>query len=128
MSAVPAALLASFRLTCYVAAAFSGLNACLVLASLWLADRAPVSEQAVIVSVIVAIAFFSAGWLVLRISSQFANLCLRVPPEFPRSDLEAPLRGLLISLLTAGLVFAAITGLMTVAIVSRIGEGFAVFG
>lgn len=128
MSAVPGALLTSFRVTCFVAAAFSGLNACLVLASLGLADRAPVSEQAVIVSIIVAIAFFSAGWLVLRISSQVSNLCLQVPPEFSRSVLATHLRGLLISLLTAVLVFAVITGLMTVGIVSRIGEGFAVFG
>ena len=117
-----------FRFTYRAVAVLCFLDASLVMASLPLAHRARISEQAVIVSAIVAIAFVLVGLLVFRIAGQVSTLCLLRPPETGLPTLAAQLRGLLTSLVWAGLMFGAILGLVTLGLLSRIGEGFAVFG
>lgn len=128
LSASGGARLACFRATCFVGAALCLLDAGLIVASLILADHVRISRQAVIVSLIVASAFLLAGLLVLRIAGQVSKICILQPPEGTVPALTDVLRGLLVSLITAGLWFAAIMGLVAVGFLSRIGEGFAIFG
>lgn len=55
-------------------------------------------------------------------------VCRLQPREATVPALVDALRGLLVILITTGLSFAAIMGLVAVAFLRRIGEGFAIFG
>lgn len=119
------------RLFCFawrVAGGLCFVNAGLVLASMPLATIERVSQQTVTVSVIVAIVLVAAGFLVLRIASQVLAVHRSQLRESMASTIADPLQGLLASLILAGVALDAILGLVVVALLGRIGEGFAIFG
>lgn len=114
-----------FRLAWWFGGALWLANAVLVLASMPLARHA-ISEQTTMISTLVAIAFSAAGFLVLRIAGQVSDICRVQVAEAP--PLAHRLRGLLTSLIVAGFAWDAILLLVGAAFLSRIGEGFAIFG
>ena len=117
-----------FRLAWGMAGALCLLNAGLVLASMPLARRVSIAVQTGIVSTVVALAFVSAGILVLRIASQVSAVGRLQPPETTAPTLAHSMRGLLTSLIIAGTVLDAILGLVAVGLLARIGAGFSIFG
>lgn len=111
-----------------VAGGLCFVNAGLVFASMPLATIARISQQTVTVSAIVGIVLAAAGLLVLRIASQVLAVYRSQPREPMGPTIAGPLRGLLTSLILAGIALDAILGLVAVAFLSRIREGFAIFG
>lgn len=117
-----------FSLAWHAAGALCLANAALVLASMPLAEQARIAEQTVIVSAVVAIAFVLTGLLVLKIAGRMLEIHRLQPPAAAAPALADAMRGLLTSLIVAGIALDAILGLVAVAFLSRIGQGFAIFG
>ena len=104
------------------------VDAGLVLVSMPLASVARISVQTVIVSAAVAVAFVLAGLLMLRIAGKARDVCRLQPLASLEAPLADAMRGLLTGLILAGAALDVILVLVTVGLLGRIGEGFAIFG
>jgi cytochrome b561 len=123
-------MLVALRFLLVILSALAVLSAGLVLASLGMADRAPVSDTARIISFAVAAVFAGVGVIALGVERQIGRLASLDAVGF-RADgarLEHVRDALVRWLLLACLLCVPLMGLVTWAILARIDEGFAVFG
>jgi hypothetical protein len=113
-----------------VIAALCLLDAVLVTGSLLLVDRAPTSARFWMVSLVVSAGFVAIAALSAGLGRQVRRLAEagRTLEGTAAVDFGAALRPLVRVLLAAGIFLVAILLVITAAILSRIGEGFAVFG
>ncbi|MGM0583916.1 MAG: hypothetical protein ACQEUZ_04640 [Pseudomonadota bacterium] len=120
--------LAAFRAVCMAASLLCLLNGALVLASLLLADAAHISRMAVVASAVVAGLFAAAGVLSALVRRRLTDAVDAVARHPAMSEAAAGLRRLLGTMILAGLASDAALLMMTLAIVGRMRQGFAVFG
>ena len=119
-----------FRLL-YIGAAFLSIAAGgLVIASLFIAARAPQSIAFLGISLAVGAAFLSVGALLTGIQRQVAGIATvaRRHDDPTARELAPHLNRLLAYLLAGGAFACAVLGVMAYAILARIEQGFAVFG
>jgi hypothetical protein len=116
--------------TLYVCAALLSFAAgALIIASLFIPDRAPQSAQFLIISLVISAIFLGGGVLLLGIQGQVARIAAiarNLEAETARS-LGRHVKRLLAYLLPGGVFLCAVLGIMTYAILARIDQGFAVF-
>lgn len=126
----PATALTVVRLACFGLALVALLDAALIVASLLIADRAPVSAQAWTVSLIVVALFLLIAALCAGVGRQAGRIGALAPVV--EGAAAARLRGALASLgwllFGAALVGGTILLLAGYVILARIDQGFAVFG
>lgn len=103
------------------------VDAVLIMASLFITDRAPVSRQAFLVSLLVSALFLGLAWLSAGIRNQMTRLGEVSGPSADNA-VRAPFGALVGNLLVAAILFAAVMALLTSAILARINQNFAVFG
>jgi hypothetical protein len=119
-----------FRLAYLGAALLAGAAGALVIASRFVADRAPQGTEFLGIHLAVGAVFLGVGvllWGIQRHAAGIAALARGRDGE-PARELAAHVSRLLAYLLVGGAFLCAVLGLMTYAIVERIGQGFAVFG
>lgn len=119
-----------FRLLYLCAALLSTAAGALVVASLFIQDRAPQSTEMLGVHVAVGFGFLAVGVLFLGIQRHvggIAALASGKDGELAR-ELATHVNRLLVYLLAGGSFLCAVLGLMTYVILARIDQGFAVFG
>jgi hypothetical protein len=119
-----------FRLV-YASAAFLSIAAgTLVIASLFIADRAPQSIRFLVISLIVSAVFLGMGLVLFGIQRHVAAIVVAVRGHDGESTRE-PARHVapLVAYLLAGGAFVwALLAILAYAILARIDHGFAVFG
>ena len=119
-----------FRLVYLCAALLSGAAGVLVIASFFIPDRAPQSTAMLGIHLAVSAIFLGVGVLLLGIQRHVAGiaaLAYRHDAE-TAPELAAHLNRLVAYLLAGGAFLCAVLGMMTYGIVTRIDQGFAVFG
>jgi hypothetical protein len=119
-----------FRLVYLCAALLASAAGALVIASFFIADRAPQSTEFLGIHLIVGAVFLGVGVLLLGIQRHVAGIAALAyghDGETAR-DLATHVSRLLVHLLAGGAFLCAVLGLTTYAILARIDEGFAVFG
>ncbi len=122
-------ILFAVRIACFGLALVALLDAGLIFASLLIAERAPVSAQAWTVSLIVIAIFGLIAALCGGIGRQAGRLgAAAAAVEGAAARLRGALAAIAGLLLGAALAFGAVLLLAGHAILSRIDEGFAVFG
>lgn len=121
---------ALFRTVYLVAAALSITAGALVIASFFIADRAPQSRWYIAVHLVIAGVFLALGLLLNGIQRHAAAIALLAErsKDAAATHLRHHLHRLFAYLLVGGLVLTAILGTLTYAIVTRIDQGYAVFG
>ena len=102
-------------------------DAALIMASLFITDRAPVSRQAFLVSLFVSALFLGLAWLSAGIRRQMTRMG-EVSAASAGNAIHAPFGSLVGHLLVAAILFALIMALLTYGILARIDQNFAVFG
>ncbi|NEX21325.1 hypothetical protein G3480_13555 [Thiorhodococcus mannitoliphagus] len=115
----------------YVCAALLSISAgVLVVASLFIADRAPQGTAILGIHLTVGIVFLGLGALLFGLQGQVARLAAIVRAQDGETgrELAKPLKGLVAYLLAGGALLGAVLAVMTYAILTRIDQGFAVFG
>jgi hypothetical protein len=114
----------------YACAAFLSIAvAVLIVASLFIADRTPRSMEFLGVSLVVGAVFVGIGVLAIGIRRNVTAVAtLDTGHDAIASRLAIYGRRLLVYLIAAGALLCAVLGLLTYAILERIGQGFAVFG
>ena len=123
-------LIIAFALLFTTAAALSGAAGVLVTASLFIADRSPQSDAFLNIHLFVSGVFLGMAALIFAIELQVLGLARAVralEAEAGRA-VRSGLNRLLILLGIAGLFICCVMALATHGILSRIDEGFAVFG
>lgn len=118
-----------FRLIYAGAALLAIAVASLIVASLFIAERASRSMEFLGVSLVVGAVFIGIGVLLIGIRRHvvaIATLANGQDGTDPR--LAARINQLLAHLLAAGATLVVVLGLLTYGIVERINQGFAVFG
>jgi hypothetical protein len=103
------------------------VDAALITASLFITDRAPVSRQAFLVSLMVSVLFLALAWLSAGIRRQMTRLGY-IGEVVADTAFRAPFGSLVGHLLVAATLFALFMALLTYAILARIDQNFAVFG
>ena len=123
-------LIFAFALLFTTAAALSGAAGLLVMASLFLAARSTQSDASLNIHLIVSGIFLGIAVLTIAIELQILGLAKAVGALEVRAGRHARMRlSRLLGLLgIAGLFLCCVMALITFAILSRIDEGFAVFG
>lgn len=123
-------MVGAFRLL-YVCAALPATAAgMLLIASLFIADRAPQSTEFLGIHLAVGAVFLGVGVLLLGIQRHVAGIAALAYGHHGETapKLATHLNRLLAYLIASGAFFCAVLGLMTYGILARIDEGFAVFG
>jgi hypothetical protein len=118
-----------FRLIYAGAALLAIAVASLIVASLFMAERASRSMEFLDISLVVGAVFIGVGVLLIGIRRHvvaIATLANGQDGTDPR--LAAHINRLLAHLLAAGASLVVVLGLLTYGIVERINQGFAVFG
>lgn len=120
----------AFKVLFAVAAALSVASGLLVAASLFIAERRPVSGTFLAIHLTVGAAFLLLALLVGGTLVQVVAIA-RIADD-PNSAPDGALRSSVISLLTllvvSALAMCGILAIITYAILARIDQGFAVFG
>jgi hypothetical protein len=118
-----------FRLLYLCAALLSSAAGALVIASLFIPDRAPQSTASLGIHIAVAAAFLGVGVLLFGIQRHVAGIAALAYGHDGESaqELAARLNRLLAYLLAGGAFLCAVLGVMTYAILARIDQRFAVF-
>jgi heme/copper-type cytochrome/quinol oxidase subunit 2 len=119
-----------FRLVYFCAALLASAAGALVILSLFIQDRAPHSTGMLGIHLTVGAIFLGVAVLVLGIQRHLAGVAaVAYGQDGERAqDLVAHLNRLLAYLLVGGAFLCAVLGIMTYGILTRIDEGFAVFG
>jgi hypothetical protein len=119
-----------FRLVYLGAALLSSAAGALVIASRFIADRAPQGTEFLGIHLAVGAVFLGVGVLLLGIQRHVAGIAVLTHGHDGESarELAAHVSRLLVYLLAGGALLCAVLGLMTYAILARIDQGFAVFG
>ena len=123
-------MIAVFRLLYLCAALLSGAASALVIISLYIQDRAPQSTAMLGIHLAVSAIFLGVSVLLLGIQRHvagIATLAYRHDADTAQA-LAAHLNRLLAYLLAGGAFLCAVLGMMTYGILTRIDQGFAVFG
>jgi hypothetical protein len=119
-----------FRLVYLGAALLSSAAGALVIASFFIADRAPQSTESIGIHLAVGAIFLGVGvllWGIQRRVAGIAALACGDDGEHGR-ELATHVHRLLVYLLVGGTFLCAVLGVMAYAILARIDQGFAVFG
>jgi hypothetical protein len=119
-----------FRLLYLCAALLASAAGALVIASRFIADRAPQGTEFLGVHLAVGAVFLGVGALLFGIQRHVAGIAAlaRGQDGEPARELATHVHRLVVYLVAGGAFLCAVLGLMTYAIVERIGQGFAVFG
>ena len=119
-----------FRLLYLCAALLATAAGMLVIASLFIADRAPQSTESLGIHIAVAASFLGVGVLLLGIQRHVAGIAALAYGHDgePARELATHVSRLLAYLLAGGVLLCVVLGATTYGIVQRIGQGFAVFG
>lgn len=120
-----------FRLIYLFAALLSAAAGMLVIASFFIPDRAPQSTEFLGIHLAVSVIFLGVGVLLMGMQRQVAGiaaLAARGHAAETAQELAAHLNRLLVYLLAGGAILCAVLGMMTYGILTRIDQGFAVFG
>jgi hypothetical protein len=119
-----------FRLVYLGAALLAGAAGALVIASRFIADRAPQGTEFLGIHLAVGAVFLGVGVLLLGIQRHVLGIAAvaRGHDGEPAPELATHVSRLLAYLVAGGALLCAVLGLMTYAILARIDEGFAVFG
>ncbi len=128
MTKVTPRLLIVFRVTYWLAIALLFVAAFLVTASFFIADRLPSSPSFCSIGVVVSSILVAIGLLVLGIQRRAAAIAQLLPERKNATGLTIHLRFLLIYLTIGGFALCIVLVVIVSAVVSRIAEGFAVFG
>jgi len=104
--------------------------AVLVTASLFIADRAPQSMEVLGISLVVSAIFVGVGLVLFGIQRHAAATAVAVHGDLGGAlrQLERNVTRLVAYLLAGGVFVCVVLALMTLAILERLGQGFAVFG
>jgi hypothetical protein len=123
-------MLVGFRLLYRCAALLSGAAGALVILSLFIQDRAPQSTAMLGIHVAIGAVFLGLGVLLLGIQCHVAGIAALAHAQAGEraQDLVAHLNRLLAYLLVGGALLCALLGVMAYGILTRIDQGFAVFG
>jgi hypothetical protein len=103
-------------------------DAGLVIASLFIADRAPMTAEATAISLVVATLFAAVAVLALALEHFADSLGKALVSISAGNPTRRAFRRLVATLLAACLLFGPLLALVSYAILARIVEGFAVFG
>lgn len=120
----------AFGLVATVATSLSLFAGLLVTVSLFIADRAPQGSWSLAVHLVVSGVFLMLGILLAGITMQVLGLA-KIAVSAGATRMHALSKGLtrlMILLTIVGLGLSAILAILTYGILSRIDEGFAVFG
>jgi hypothetical protein len=119
-----------FRLVYLGAALLAGAAGALVIASRFIADRAPQGTEFLGIHLAVGAVFLGVGVLLLGIQRHVAGIAAlaRGRDGEPARELATRVSRLLAYLVAGGALLCVVLGAMTYGIVERIGQGFAVFG
>ena len=119
-----------FRLVYLCAALLSTAAGVLVIASCFIPDRAPQSTEFLGIHLAVGAVFLGVGVLLFGIRRHVAGITALARGQAGEraQDLAAHLNRLLAYLLVGGALLCAVLGIMTYGILTRIDQGFAVFG
>ena len=120
-----------FRLVYLCAALLSSAAGVLVVASYFIPDRAPQTTEFLGIHLAVGTVFLGVGVLILGIQRHLAGIAALAAygqDAETAQVLAAHLSGLLAYLLAGGALLCAVLGAMTYGILTRINQGFAVFG
>jgi hypothetical protein len=123
-------MVVAFRLLYLCAALLAGAAGALVIASRFIADRAPQGTEFLGIHLAVGAVFLGVGVLLWGVQRHVAGIAAlaRGHDGEPARELAARISRLLVYLLVGGAFLCAVLGAMTYGIVERIGQGFAVFG
>ena len=123
-------MVGAFRLLYLCAALLASAAGALVIASCFIADRAPQGTEFLGIHLAVGAVFLGVGVLLFGVQRHVAGIAAlaRGQDGEPARELATHVQRLLVYLLAGGAFLCAVLGLMTYAIVERIGQGFAVFG
>jgi hypothetical protein len=123
-------MLLLFRLLYLCAALLAIVAGALVIASLFIQDRAPQSTHMLAIHLAVGAAYLGVGGLLLGVQRQVAGIAVLAHGDDGETAqaLVAHINRLLAYLLAGGAFLCVVLGLMAYAILSRIDQGFAVFG
>jgi len=123
-------MVGAFRLLYLCAALLASAAGALVIASRFVADRAPQGTEFLGVHLAVGAVFLGVGALLFGIQRHVAGIAAlaRGQDGEPARELATHVHRLLVYLLVGGAVLCAVLGVMTYAILARIDQGFAVFG
>jgi hypothetical protein len=120
----------AFRLVYLCAALLSGAAGALVILSLFIQDRAPQSTVMLGIHLTVGVVFLGVAVLLLGIQRHVGGVAaVGYGDDGERAqDLVGHLNQLVAYLLVGGAFLCAVLGIMAYAILTRIDQGFAVFG
>ena len=123
-------MVVTFRLVYLCAALLASAAGALVIASRFIADRAPQGTEILGIHLAVGAVFLGVGVLLLGIQRHVAGIAAlaRGRDGEPARELATRVSRLLAYLLAGGAFLCAVLGVMTYAILARIDQGFAVFG
>jgi hypothetical protein len=120
-----------FRIVYLCAALLASAAGMLVITSLFIADRAPQSTKSLGIHLAIGAVFLGVGVLLAGIQRHVAGIAAQAMHGHDAETaqaLAAHLSRLLAYLLAGGAFHCAVLGLVTYAILTRIDQGFAVFG
>jgi hypothetical protein len=115
----------------YVASALLSMAAgALVTASLFIAERAPQSTKFLGISLVVTAVFVGVGLVLFGVQRHVAAMATAARGQGgePARELAAHLRRLVAYLLAGGAFVGMVLALLAYTILTRIDQGFAVFG
>jgi hypothetical protein len=123
-------MVVAFRLLYFGAALLAGAAGALVIASRFIADRAPQGTEFLGIHLAVGAVFLGVGVLLWGVQRHLAGIAAlaRGHDGEPARELVTHVSRLLAYLVAGGVLLCAVLGAMTYGIVERIGQGFAVFG
>ena len=120
----------AFRLVYVSSAILATTSGLLVIASLFIKERAPTSSEFLAISLAVSAFFLGLGAVLFGVQRQVAAIV-----DIARTDdgeaarrLATPVNRLVAHLLAGGILLLAVLAVATYAILARIDQGFAVFG
>jgi len=119
-----------FRLIYLCTALLSSAAGVLVIASFFIADRAPHGTEFIGIHLAVGAVFMGLGVLLSGIQRHAAGIAVLTAEHGGETAQEEAthVKWLLTYLVVGGALLCAVLGLMTYAILARIDQGFAVFG
>jgi hypothetical protein len=120
----------AFRLLYLCAALLASAAGALVIASLFIQDRAPRSTEMLVIHLIIGVVFLGVGLLLFGIQRHVLGIAAvaRGHDGEPARELATHVHRLIVYLLVGGAFLCAVLGVMTYTILARIDQGFAVFG
>ncbi len=123
-------MLALLRALLITIAALAALSAALIIASLFITDRAPVSTQAFVVSLVVSALFLVIAGVAAGIRRHVGRLASAgaALPETAGAAFHGAFGALVRYLLVGAGMMALFLALLTYIILARIDQNFAVFG